>query len=355
MGAGHAHAIVLERWAKGERPDAEIVVVNTRETTLYSGMIPGWIAGEYRRSELELDARVMAERAGASLVIGRVTRVDTGERVVILDDGARMTYDLASLDVGSQIGDPSALSGRSNATARDPGRIIEAISSGPDRSVVVVGGGAAGVELAACIKARVGGSVTLMESGDRLMRSHDPSVSDRIQAALEARSVSVRLGTSVGNARDDEEARGDGEARGDVPLTIWATGARGPTLLAESQLPLDDEGFVRVDDTQRVMGLADLFAAGDCASRATDPAPKAGFHAIEQGEALAANLAASVAAWPDQASDLERYEPRSDFLTLLNLGDGRALGTKWGLAVEGRWVRTLKDFIDRRFVSRFRR
>ncbi|NNF25941.1 MAG: FAD-dependent oxidoreductase [Gemmatimonadetes bacterium] len=371
MGAGHAHAIVLERWAKSERPDADITVVTNGETTLYSGMIPGWIAGEYERSELELDARLMARRAGASLVIDRVASVDAVERVLILDDGTPVPYDIASLDVGSQVGSPTGMSGPSHVSARDPGRIIAALSVDPDRSVVVVGGGAAGVELAACTRARIRGSVTLVEAGTRLMGSHDGRVSDRVQAALEARSVSVRLGTSASPGLQDDEpagrvegsgareahvdgdARGDGEPRSADPLTIWATGARGPDLLAESKLPLDDRGFVRVEDTLQVTGHERLFAAGDCASRDNDPTPKAGFHAIEQGEALAGNLAASVAAWPDRPSELDGYAPRSDFLTLLNLGDGHALGTKWGLAAEGRWVRTLKDAIDRRFVRRF--
>ncbi len=38
---------------------------------------------------------------------------------------------------------------------------------------------------------------------------------------------------------------------------------------------------------------------------------------------------------------------------LMNLGDGTALGTKWGFAVGGRWVMRLKDSIDKRFMRRF--
>jgi selenide,water dikinase len=50
---------------------------------------------------------------------------------------------------------------------------------------------------------------------------------------------------------------------------------------------------------------------------------------------------------------LERYTPQSDFLTLLNLGGGVAVGAKWGFTFEGRWVMRLKDWIDRRFMRRF--
>ena len=50
---------------------------------------------------------------------------------------------------------------------------------------------------------------------------------------------------------------------------------------------------------------------------------------------------------------LRNYVPQKDFLTLLNLGDGTALGYKWGVAFQGKWVLWLKDIIDRRFMTRF--
>ena len=37
----------------------------------------------------------------------------------------------------------------------------------------------------------------------------------------------------------------------------------------------------------------------------------------------------------------------------MNLGDGRAIGAKWGLSFEGRWVMRWKDQIDRKFMHRF--
>jgi selenide,water dikinase len=41
-------------------------------------------------------------------------------------------------------------------------------------------------------------------------------------------------------------------------------------------------------------------------------------------------------------------------LSLVHLGDRRALATKWGLVATGRWVWRLKQWVDRRFVERHR-
>ena len=71
-------------------------------------------------------------------------------------------------------------------------------------------------------------------------------------------------------------------------------------------------------------------------------------YAIRQGTFITRNIRALLSGKP-----LQSYRPQKDFLALINLGDGRALGTKWGRLVEGKWVMTLKDWIDKSFVKRF--
>jgi selenide,water dikinase len=71
-------------------------------------------------------------------------------------------------------------------------------------------------------------------------------------------------------------------------------------------------------------------------------------YAVRQAPYLGHNLVAAL-----RCERLREHTPQSDFLTLLNLSDGRAIGAKWGRTIEGRWVMALKDRIDRRFVRRF--
>lgn len=133
-------------------------------------------------------------------------------------------------------------------------------------------------------------------------------------------------------------------------LTIWATGAAAPPVIRDSELPHDARGFVRTDQHLLVEGCSNLFAAGDCATLASAPEKeRAGVYAVRAGPILLANLRKRLAGRP-----LESHRPQSDYLRLLNLADGTALGSKWGLALQGRSVAWLKDRIDRGFVSRFR-
>ena len=75
-GGGHSHALVLRRWAMHpeRRPRRPVILVNRHSTALYSGMVPGLIAGIYQRQDAAIDLRHLAARAGVALVISAITR-----------------------------------------------------------------------------------------------------------------------------------------------------------------------------------------------------------------------------------------------------------------------------------------
>jgi selenide,water dikinase len=65
VGGGHSHVQVLRRFAMAPRPDVRLTLVVDRPIAVYSGMVPGYVAGHYRREELEIDVVPLARRAGA--------------------------------------------------------------------------------------------------------------------------------------------------------------------------------------------------------------------------------------------------------------------------------------------------
>jgi selenide,water dikinase len=97
-----------------------------------------------------------------------------------------------------------------------------------------------------------------------------------------------------------------------------------------------------------VLGQEHIFAAGDVATQVNHPRPKAGVYAVRQAPILAANLRAMVA-----GEVLRQYRPQRRFLSLLSLGDQRAVADKGQLWASGAWVWRWKDSIDRNFMTRF--
>lgn len=367
VGGGHTHVQVLRAWAL-EPPavDARLTVVLDRPHAVYSGMVPGFVAGVYSTAELTIDVVALAQHAGAHVILAPAVAVDPGLRRLELEGRPSIPYDALSLDVGSTVRGLDLPGARAHALATRPigrfvaelDRRIAALTSrpgGPPPRVVVVGAGAAGVELAFCVQARLaprgrdGPAVAVVDSSHGLLPGYPPSTVRRVRRAAVRRGLDTHLGAAVARVSADSlELAGGGSMPAD--LVLWATGAAPLPLLGRTGLPLDAQGFLRVEPTLQVEGTPEVFATGDCATISASPwIPKAGVYAVRQGPILVHNLRAFLG-----GTSLRRYRPQRGFLSLFNLGDGSAIGSKGPLSVEGRWVWRLKDRIDRRFVERFR-
>ena len=146
----------------------------------------------------------------------------------------------------------------------------------------------------------------------------------------------------------DRLTLGDGEH---LPcnLAVLAIGASAPGWLGSSGLALDERGFIATGATLQSTSHAQVFAAGDVASRIDAPRPRSGVYAVRAGPPLALNLRRFVEGEP-----LQRYLPQTRSLNLLACGEQRAIAS-WGrFSVEGRWAWRWKDRIDRRFVGQFK-
>ena len=361
VGGGHANVQVLRRWAMAPLPGVRLTVVVDRPDAVYSGMVPGFIAGQYRRAELEIDVRPLARRAGARFVVAPAVGLDPAARRLRLDGRPPLPYDTAAFDVGSTVAGLELPGVATHAVPTRPiGDLVRRVDEvlarargGSALRVTVVGGGAGGVELGFAFQARLARAgvtprVTLLEAGDRVLPGYAAGAARRVAREATRRGIAIRLRARVREARADAVVLDGGEVL-ETDALLWVAGAARHPLFADAGLETDARGFVRVGSTLQCVGHPELFAVGDCASLAHAPdLPKAGVYAVRAGPVLAHNLHALLT-----GGALREYHPQRDYLSLLNLGDGRAIGAKWGLAATGRSVFRLKDAIDRRFMRRF--
>jgi selenide,water dikinase len=120
VGGGHAHIQVLERWAMAPVPGARLTLVVDRPVAVYSGMVPGFVAGQYPREALEIDVRPLALRAGARCIVTPATGLDTGARRLVLQGRPPIAYDTVSFDVGSTVAGLGSPGVREHAIPRAP-------------------------------------------------------------------------------------------------------------------------------------------------------------------------------------------------------------------------------------------
>ncbi len=345
LGGGHAHAVALRRLARRPCPGLRLTLVTRARHSLYSGMLPGVVRGDYRPEQAMIDCLRLAERAGAHLLLAEVVTLDLASRRVRLADGRNIGFDLLSLDLGGRSEPiPGAI------PVRPIGALLPQIAAldATGGRVAVVGGGPAGVELALALARRwPGRELVLATRGAPLAAAPEP-VRQRAMSALRQAGVTVSSGCEAVGFGHGRVALADG-ATIPAAAALWTTGAIGPALLRESGLALDRLGCVRTDAALRSVSHPFVLAAGDCAVSDSNPRPKGGVWAVRAGRPLAEALRALA-----ERRQPAAFRPQRHAATMLGLGDGRAIGWRGRLSWSGRGAWRLKDWIDRGWIRQFR-
>lgn len=356
IGGGHAHLSVLHALASNPL-DIEVVLVTPGTSQIYSGMAPGWVAGQYSLQDCQIDLLPLAQAASAKLVTHHATGVDANRRRVYLSDGTHMDYDFLSLDVGSvsNLMPLGALKERLLALKPIGGfveRWPEILAMGKARHdfhLAVIGGGAAGVEIAFAAQHvfsthAPGATVTLIASEKGIMHGHAAGVAKRVRNLLRLRGIVLHETYAVGD--EQGVVLGNGQHL-PADRVIAATGSSSPAWLQSSHLALNEHGYISVDATHRSLSHHNVFAAGDVCARSDTDMARSGVHAVFAGPVLAHNLLASI-----RGGDFIRYTPRKRSLYLLATGPRYAIASWGAFSAEGAWVWYWKNWIDRRFMNK---
>jgi selenide,water dikinase len=354
IGGGHAHALILRMWGMDPLPGTRVTVINPDPVAPYTGMLPGLIAGHYRRDELMIDLVRLARFAGARVILDRATGIDREARLIHLSGRPPLPYDLAAIDVGITSDLPTLPGAVQHAVAAKPlGRYAEAweafVTAPPVHPrVVILGAGLGGVELALASAHRLrgqGAAVTLLDRAEAFLPDLAPAARRVLERRLAGAGVTLRLGVTVTSVGPAFVVLEGGEDVGS-DFTLTATGARPHGWLAETGLR-QDHGFLVTDASLQTSDPM-IFASGDCAGIEGDPRPKAGVFAVRAAKVLHANLRAALMGKP-----LTAFRPQGDYLKLISLGEQAAVAEKWGLAGSGPQFWRLKDRIDRKFMDKF--
>lgn len=357
VGGGHAHLSVLQALSQRHLDDVFVTLITPDRYLSYSGMVPGWMAGHYLKEQCRIDLKPLVSAANVNMVIGRVVGINADRCCVALTEGYHIEYDLLSLDTGSEI-DTSWLemAGSKLLPIKPldhffntwPTIMADALRN-PDYRLVVVGGGAAGIELTlaaahAFKSAGIVSNVALVTSSSGLAVQGQKTRQRLLRQLIKA-GVTLHQHKAVGS--EDGLMLSDGSVL-PADCVLAATGARAPYWLKLSHLDLDENGYVAVNQYHQSLSHPNVFAAGDVCSRQDVKLARSGVHAVHAGPVLAHNLIAMIKSKP-----LKPYRPRKKSLYILACGARYAVATWGSWSLEGSWVWYCKNWIDRRFIRRF--
>jgi len=221
-------------------------------------------------------------------------------------------------------------------------RQLEAAAAEPARAArerhltfVFVGAGYAGVEALAELADLVGDALryypalraerqrwVLVDAAPKILSEIPTRLGDYAAAELARRGVEIKVGTRLESVDAAGATLSSGE-RLQTHTLVWTAGVRAHPLLASFDLPLDDQGRVRVDPFLRVERRRDIWALGDCARVSNDatpgqPDPPTSQHALRQARQLAKNLAGETGRYRyrmlGQVATLGRHKGIADVL-----------------------------------------
>jgi len=288
---------------------------NTFQPLLYQVATGGLNAGDVTYALRYFAAKHEGVRFRRAEVVG----IDHEAREVICDDGVRIGFDYLIIGNGittNHFGIPGAAEyTMSMYTRAEALRVRDMIfgaleiiagTSDPNTgafTVVVVGGGATGVEMAGQLAelktetipstypelnpARV--HVVLVEMTEHLLAPFDDSLRKYALRELIKRGVDVRLKTAISEVHPDRVDFKDGSSM-PVDLVIWAAGVAGDTEIRNWGLPIGRAGRIEVNPDTTVVGQERIFAVGDASIIVEDPLPQLAQPAIQMGKHAAKQI-----------------------------------------------------------------
>jgi NADH dehydrogenase FAD-containing subunit len=358
-GGGHAHLTVLLNLTHYIQRGHGVTVIMPSSYQYYSGMGPGMLSGIYRPQEVRFNIRKMVQDRGGAFLEDKVARINPGDRILALQSGQEVPYDVVSFNTGSEVSlQPYLSNPRENIWPVKPvinllqGRqAIIRMMKEREVKLVVVGGGAAGVEMTAnlwrLVQDQKGKAEITLIGGRKVLGKLPEKVHDLVLKSFSRRRIEVVEGSHLKEVGENEIRLTDGKS---VPFdfTFLALGVKPTSLFVESGLPAGEDGGLLVNSRLQSVSHPQIFGGGDCISLAGNPLAKVGVYAVRQNPILYHNLLAAL-----EGGELLTFVPQRDYMLIFNMGNGRGILWKKNFVWEGRLAFLLKDYIDRKFMQKF--
>jgi NADH dehydrogenase FAD-containing subunit len=321
-------------------------------------MRPGLLGGTYRPQDVRFHIKKMVEDRGAVFVRDTVTRIDASKKILVLKSGGEIAYDVVSCNTGSTVPtDEDRVAGDYIFTVKPienlikVRKIIQAGSGSETPKLIVVGGGAAALELTGNLwrlvqQTGTEAAITVL-GGRNFLASMPQKAQLYARKSLAVRNIDIIEGAHVNRLTDSRAVMEDGaEFPFDLALLAW--GIKPSRLFRKSGLPTGADGGLLVNDYLQSVAYPEIFGGGDCISFDKQPLDKVGVYAVRQNPILFHNLRAAL-----EDRSLQAFQPQDVYLLIYNLGNHTGIFFRGNWVLKGRLIFYLKDYIDRKFMRKF--
>lgn len=341
VGGGYAHLLFLKRFKEKPIDDTEVTILAGEAQYDCPELIPRWIEGSLEADEIRIDTERLAGETGAGFIKGEALSVDLKQKMVLTSEGDILSFDVVSFDHRQRYSIPFPDLESERVIVPSQMTPVRLEKQSVDGEVVVVGGGVLGVETAIAIQNRKKGegAVTWVES--------DGHVRSEVKGVM--RKAGIRI---IPNGKSLEWTSKTPKVDGasdpfDVLWTMCATGPRG--FYKSSKLPVDERGYLIVEDTLQVKKFPFVFGCGIDVVINGHPDWNIDRTAwVKQGETLFDNINGYL----NNGEGYHYHPPR--IKNIISIRDKKAFLFVGPFRFTGALPRWMKDQSDYNFMSLFR-
>ncbi len=360
VGSGFAGVEAVKKLDKlGLCEHAECLWVTLAPKMVFLPLTPALAGQRYRPGDVEWSVECLARRVGVDLVDARVTAVERNH--IRLEGGEVLKYDYLVLAAGARptfYGVPGAE--ENSITACSVGEawwLGRRVEDGRISSLVIVGAGFVGVEMAAELLSlsRMRGlelDVTLVDvNPEPLEALGNRRASRLVRRILEDLGARLEMGQPVVKVTEDGVVLRDG-SKLKADAVVWAAGFKGPGIKAPREA-LTRHGFFRVDQYLRIPGMGGkAYAVGDSMHFEHDGqlSLKMAREAIRSASTAVHNIAARI-----RGAEEKRYKP---LITSSRPLAGVGLGPDKGVLILGKrlaFTTRLVNWVHEKFREKYAR
>ncbi len=345
----------------------EILLVDENDYHQYVYLVHKVAGGRTKPSEIIVPFERLLRGTNVKFRQEKVLEVDPTNKVVRSNRGP-LTYDILVIALGSHTEyygikglQENSLTSNSLEDAVEIRLRIEELYSKTQNpraiNIVIGGGGAVGVELAAelmelleRLEEKQGTReekpiVILVESMERLVPNLYEVPSESIEKKLRSMGVRILLSKSIVETGEDYVVLDSGEHI-KTDILVWTGGI---TIDAACGPPLEiDLRRLCIDRHSRAEGIKDIYIVGDCAL-VSDPhsgkvLPNSAHLTLQQADVVVKNVYNQIVGKP-----LVKFQPQHAG-DILSIGRGYAIGVLKGIRVKGFLARILNKLIHLNYV-----
>jgi selenide, water dikinase len=367
VGGGHSNIQVIKAWAMNAPTNAKLILISSNAYAPYSGMLPLYLMGKYTFDQIHFDLRRICSLANVEFIESEVTAIDRFKKLVKLKNRPNVSFDIISINVGitpAQTFQFNADSlGITLFSLKPISKLIKSfeyfltiVKTWPDDKVInvsMIGGGAAGVEVALAIDIRLKKmnklhQLTLFQRSEKLIHNHSKKASLLLYDKLQIAGIEVKLQTEISHF--DNNVLFDTKGRTyTADFTFFSTDAKAPRWFEKSGLPICEKGFLKVNKYLHLEDDPHFYSAGDCIKFSEFDLPKAGVYAVRQGPVLKNNILYNLG----YKNKKIIYKPQKTILGLIHCGENETIYSKGQIVASGKRFFKLKDYIDNKFMKNF--